>query len=93
MSLLSALSLLDLPSTREWQMKCQHRFGGFRKLLGMPPDPLHACLSLCALSLMGEPGLQPLDPALAISQRAAARARANAAALANAASGNVEADA
>lgn len=35
-----------------------------------PPDPLHAYLGLCGLSLIGEPSLRKVHPALNITQRA-----------------------
>lgn len=35
-----------------------------------PLDPLHAYLGLCGLSLIGEPGLRKVHPALNITQRA-----------------------
>ena len=34
-------------------------------------DALHAYFGICGLSLMSEPGLLPINPALNISQRAA----------------------
>ncbi|MEQ2177534.1 hypothetical protein GOODEAATRI_004554, partial [Goodea atripinnis] len=34
------------------------------------PDPLHAYLGLCGLSLIGEPDLRKVHPALNITQRA-----------------------
>lgn len=33
-------------------------------------DPLHTYLGLCGLSLIGEPGLASIHPALNITQRA-----------------------
>lgn len=36
--------------------------GGFGKDPDANPDPLHSYMSLAGLSLMAEPGLQPLDP-------------------------------
>ena len=35
------------------------------------PDALHAYFGVCGLALMGEPGIQPMNAALNISQRAA----------------------
>ncbi|XP_076465459.1 geranylgeranyl transferase type-1 subunit beta-like [Babylonia areolata] len=44
--------------------------GGFAKSPDDSCDPLHTYLGLCGLSLLGEPGLAALHPALNISQRA-----------------------
>lgn len=38
--------------------------------ISRPPDPLHAYLGLCGLSLIGEPSLRKVHPALNITQRA-----------------------
>lgn len=38
--------------------------------ISCPPDPLHAYLGLCGLSLIGEPSLRKVHPALNITQRA-----------------------
>lgn len=62
----------------------QHRIGGFGKYPGSPPgltslksaqivtkrvvDIYHSYLGLAALSIMKEPGLKPLDSALAVSK-------------------------
>ena len=62
------------------QMECQARFGGFRKVPGNFPDPLHSCLSLCALSLLGEPGLLPLGACWGVPAWPPRRRRAAAAA-------------
>ena len=40
-------------------------------LISFFSDPLHTCLGLGGLSLIGEPGLALLHPALNITQRAA----------------------
>lgn len=45
--------------------------GGFSKNFDAIPDPMHTCLSLCGLSLIGEEKLNPIDPALNITVRAA----------------------
>lgn len=45
--------------------------GGFSKNMDSIPDPMHTCLSLCGLSLIGEEKLNPIDPALNITERAA----------------------
>lgn len=45
--------------------------GGFGKNVDALPDPMHTCLSLCGLSLIGEEILNPISPALNITKRAA----------------------
>jgi len=45
--------------------------GGFSKNMDSIPDPMHTCLSLCGLSLIGEEILNPINPALNITERAA----------------------
>lgn len=45
--------------------------GGFSKNIDSIPDPMHTCLSLCGLSLIGEEKLKPINPALNITVRAA----------------------
>jgi geranylgeranyl transferase type-1 subunit beta len=71
-------AVVNRKSTRAFHVEqCQSRFGGFTKLRDdVYPDVLHSYFSLCALSMLGEPGLEPLDCALCISERAAARCRA-----------------
>ncbi|VVC32128.1 Terpenoid cyclases/protein prenyltransferase alpha-alpha toroid,PFTB repeat [Cinara cedri] len=45
--------------------------GGFSKNMDSIPDPMHTCLSLCGLSLIGDDNLNPINPALNITVRAA----------------------
>ncbi|KAF2441347.1 terpenoid cyclases/Protein prenyltransferase [Karstenula rhodostoma CBS 690.94] len=47
-----------------------HLVGGFGKLPGDHPDPQHSFLGLMVLSMFGEPGLQNVDTALCITERA-----------------------
>ncbi|XP_050434574.1 geranylgeranyl transferase type-1 subunit beta [Adelges cooleyi] len=44
--------------------------GGFSKDMDSIPDPMHTCLSLCGLSLIGMKNLNPINPALNITVRA-----------------------
>ena len=44
--------------------------GGLSKYPDHTPDPLHTYLGLCGLSLIGEPGLNPIFSALNMTQRA-----------------------
>ncbi|KAJ1626688.1 terpenoid cyclases/protein prenyltransferase alpha-alpha toroid [Pavlovales sp. CCMP2436] len=75
---LALLEAADLVSAREsssFTCRCQYRLGGLCKQEGAPPDPLHSCLSLCGLALLGRFGLEPMEPALGITARAWALAR------------------
>ncbi|KAL2134449.1 hypothetical protein VTI74DRAFT_161 [Chaetomium olivicolor] len=54
------------PSRRFLLEKMAHRIGGFSKHPGGPPDVYHGCFGLTALAVMGEPGLNELDSALAV---------------------------
>jgi geranylgeranyl transferase type-1 subunit beta len=73
--------LLDWqPSRRFLLEKMAHRIGGFGKHPGGPPDVYHSCFGLTALAVMGEPGLNELDGALAVPARTVTvieKARAN----------------
>ncbi|XP_011298669.1 geranylgeranyl transferase type-1 subunit beta [Fopius arisanus] len=61
----------DAEENREYVLSTQDtRIGGFAKSYDMRADPLHAYLGLSALSLLGEPALQPMNAALNISNRA-----------------------
>lgn len=46
--------------------------GGFSKCAGAHPDPLHSYLGLCALAIGNEEGLEPVNTALNLSERAVA---------------------
>ncbi|KAJ4291432.1 geranylgeranyl transferase type-1 subunit beta [Collariella sp. IMI 366227] len=66
----SATELLDWPAARRFLLeKMAHRIGGFSKHPGGPPDVYHGCFGLTALAVMGEPGLNELDSALAVPVR------------------------
>ncbi|KAL2019354.1 hypothetical protein VTK56DRAFT_9734 [Thermocarpiscus australiensis] len=54
------------PARRFLLDKTAHRIGGFSKHPGGPPDVYHACFGLTALAVMGEPGLNAVDSALAV---------------------------
>ncbi|KAK3303090.1 terpenoid cyclases/protein prenyltransferase alpha-alpha toroid [Chaetomium strumarium] len=63
--------LLDWQPLRRFLLeKMAHRIGGFGKHPGGPPDVYHSCFGLTALAVMGEPGLNELDGALAVPTRA-----------------------
>ncbi|TRY64803.1 hypothetical protein DNTS_004407 [Danionella cerebrum] len=73
----ATLKLLDMfefthfDKNRNYILSTQDRLvGGFAKWPDSHPDPLHTYFGLCGLSLMGEPGLLRVHPALNISERA-----------------------
>lgn len=56
---------------RKWLLdKTQHIVGGFGKVTGDPPDMYHSFLGLMVLAMFGEPGLEKVDAALCITDRA-----------------------
>eukprot|EP00761_Pharyngomonas_kirbyi_P001128 gb/GECH01001129.1/.p1 GENE.gb/GECH01001129.1/~~gb/GECH01001129.1/.p1 ORF type:complete len:359 (+),score=85.00 gb/GECH01001129.1/:1-1077(+) len=67
---LDALSLIDVEASRQFTYTCQANTGGVSKCPGVFADIMHSSLSLCGLSLIGEEGLQPIDPAIGITKRA-----------------------
>ncbi|XP_070543035.1 geranylgeranyl transferase type-1 subunit beta-like [Ptychodera flava] len=70
--LLNAYEMVDFPNNRGYILSTQDETtGGFSKWPDCHPDALHSYFGICGLSLMEEPGLQPIHPALNISQRAA----------------------
>ncbi|KAJ8672847.1 hypothetical protein QAD02_004107 [Eretmocerus hayati] len=71
LQLLGISELSDFEENRAFVLDTQNTImGGFGKYDNKHPDPLHAYLGLCSLSLIGEPGLQEVYAALNISQRA-----------------------
>ncbi|KAJ4311839.1 geranylgeranyl transferase type-1 subunit beta [Neodidymelliopsis sp. IMI 364377] len=50
--------------------KTQHALGGFGKVVDDPPDMYHSFLGMMVLAMFGEPGLQNVDAALCITDRA-----------------------
>lgn len=58
---------------RHFLLACQAPIGGFGKYPETHPDVLHTYFSLCGLSFLHEPGLQPLHCALGLTMRAARR--------------------
>lgn len=66
----SALSLIDAQSASEFLLDQQHAIiGGCVKTQGAPPDPLHSCLSLAALSLFQQ-NMTDIDASLCLPKRA-----------------------
>lgn len=55
---------------RSYVLGCQGNSGGLSKWADTYPDALHTYMGLAGLSLMGEPGLLPINPQVSITQRA-----------------------
>ena len=73
LKILKQFELIDTMSNVVWLLQTQRPIGGFGKWAhqGVPPDPVHSYFGVCGFSLMDEPGLQPLNAPLNISERAA----------------------
>jgi len=78
----AALRLLETdvyvssPSNMEFLLhETQHRSGGFARIPGADPDPMHSCLALLSLSMGNEAGLKQICPALSITTLAERRSR------------------
>lgn len=71
LQILGHLDIIDRAPVRKWLLdKTQHMVGGFGKVTGDPPDLYHSFLGLMVLAMFEETGLQDVDGALCISQRA-----------------------
>lgn len=71
LKLLGYMDIIDQKPIRKWLLdKTQHIVGGFGKVTGDPPDMYHSFLGLMVLAMFGEPGLQSVDEALCITDRA-----------------------
>lgn len=71
LQILNHLEIVDRKPIRKWLLdKTQHAVGGFGKVTGDPPDIYHSFLGLVVLAMLGETGLQDVDPALCISRKA-----------------------
>ncbi|KAF8924517.1 protein geranylgeranyltransferase type I beta subunit [Dissophora ornata] len=67
---LGSMDLVNYECNRGFLMETQNKhIGGFGKWVDTFPDVLHSYMGIAALSLMGEPGILPLDPLLNISRR------------------------
>ncbi|KAF1950670.1 geranylgeranyl transferas-like protein type i beta subunit [Byssothecium circinans] len=63
--------VVDTRPIRRWLVeKTQHMVGGFGKAPGDHPDIYHSFLGLLVVSMMGEAGLQDIDVALCITNKA-----------------------
>jgi len=59
---------IDSDTTREFVLSCQsNKLGGFSKVPGVYPDPLHSHFSVCGLSLIREPGLLPIESSIGMT--------------------------
>lgn len=72
LAMLGAWDLVNHQTLISFHYSCQHMIGGFSKVAGVAPDPLHTYFSLCALGMCGEEGFLPLNYSLGLTERAAA---------------------
>ncbi|XP_056148047.1 geranylgeranyl transferase type-1 subunit beta [Lampris incognitus] len=71
LELLDVFQYTNYEKNRNYILSTQDRLvGGFAKWPDSHPDPLHAYFGLCSLSLLGEPSLRKVHPALNVTQRA-----------------------
>jgi geranylgeranyl transferase type-1 subunit beta len=71
LKMLGHWQIVDQKPVRKWLLdKTQHIVGGFGKVTGDPPDVYHSFLGLMVLAMYGEAGLQSVDEALCITERA-----------------------
>jgi len=72
LTMTGSLDRINKEKNRDFVLKNSNSLtGGFSKNMDSIPDPMHTCLSLCGLSLIGEENLNPINPALNITERAA----------------------
>jgi len=72
LSIIGSLDRINKKKNRDFVLNnANFLTGGFSKNIDSIPDPMHTCLSLCGLSLIGEENLNPINPALNITERAA----------------------
>lgn len=72
LSIMGSLNRINKKKNRDFILNNANALtGGFSKNIDSIPDPMHTCLSLCGLSLIGEEHLNPINPALNITVRAA----------------------
>lgn len=71
LQILGHLDIVDPKPIRKWLLdKTQHMVGGFGKVTGDPPDMYHSFLGLIVIAMLGEPGLEDVDGALCITNKA-----------------------
>ncbi|KAL7310513.1 geranylgeranyl transferase type-1 subunit beta [Mucor circinelloides] len=64
LDILGSFDLVNHEALREFQSKCQPKMGGFGKDPESYPDLLHSYMGVAVLSLMKEPGIEPIHAAL-----------------------------
>ncbi|KAG0350864.1 Geranylgeranyl transferase type-1 subunit beta [Podila minutissima] len=70
LAILGSIDLVNENCDRGYLMETQHKvLGGFGKWANTFPDAMHSYMGLAGLSLIGEPGLRPMDPLLNTSKR------------------------
>ncbi|KAF9413787.1 Geranylgeranyl transferase type-1 subunit beta [Podila epigama] len=70
LAILGSIDLVNEECNRGYLMETQHKsLGGFGKWVDTFPDAMHSYMGLAGLSLIGEPGLRPMDPLLNVSKR------------------------
>jgi len=71
MTILGITDLIDKEKVIDFVLSTQEVLvGGFSKWPGLNPDPLHTYTGISGLSLLGDFGLKPVDPALNITNTA-----------------------
>jgi geranylgeranyl transferase type-1 subunit beta len=70
LEIFSAYDFVSPDICRSFHYSCQSPIGGFSKVPGVHPDVLHTYFSLCALRMLGDETLLPLNYALGLTQRA-----------------------
>lgn len=72
LSIIGSLDRINKDKNRDFVLNNANSLtGGFSKNMDSIPDPMHTCLSLCGLSLIGEKELNSINPVLNITIRAA----------------------
>lgn len=72
LTILGSLDTINKEKNRDFILNNANLLtGGFSKNIDSIPDPMHTCFSLCGLSLIGEEILNPINPTLNITERAA----------------------
>lgn len=64
LDILESFDLVNHKSLKEFQAECHTKMGGFSKVPETYPDLLHSYMGVAVLSLMKEPGIEPIHSAL-----------------------------
>ncbi|XP_019877911.1 geranylgeranyl transferase type-1 subunit beta [Aethina tumida] len=70
LKILNSYQFIDTEDCEKFILTTQDKYGGISKTINSVPDPMHTCLGLAGLSLMGVEGLSPIYPDLMITERA-----------------------